>query len=71
MGYNAALLAHLVGETGQVVTIDIDEDLVEQARRNLAVANVGGVRVVCADGAAGWSDGAPYDRIMLTVGACR
>ena len=68
-GYNAALLAHLVGKTGQVVTIDIDEDLVEQARRNLAVANVGGVSVVCADGAAGWSDGAPYDRIMLTVGA--
>src|SRR5215216_5638351 len=27
-GYNAALLAHLVGESGQVVTVDIDEDLV-------------------------------------------
>jgi protein-L-isoaspartate(D-aspartate) O-methyltransferase len=25
--------------------------------------------VVCADGGAGWPAGAPYDRIMLTVGA--
>jgi len=68
-GYNAALLAYLVGETGQVVTMDIEEDLVEQARRNLSAANVGGVSVVCADGGAGWPAGAPYDRIMLTVGA--
>ena len=28
-GYNAALMAHIVGETGQVVTIDIDQDIVE------------------------------------------
>ncbi|HYZ36342.1 MAG TPA: methyltransferase domain-containing protein, partial [Pseudonocardiaceae bacterium] len=68
-GYNAALLADLVGETGQVTTVDIDNDLVEQARRHLAAAHVTGVNVVCADGAGGWSAGAPYDRIMLTVGA--
>ena len=68
-GYNAALLSYLVGDTGQVTTVDIDEDLVEQARRNLTAADVTGVSVVCADGAAGWPAGAPYDRIMLTVGA--
>jgi protein-L-isoaspartate(D-aspartate) O-methyltransferase len=68
-GYNAALLAYLVGDTGQVTTVDIDEDLVDQARHNLAAADVTRVSVVCADGAAGWPAGAPYDRIMLTVGA--
>lgn len=68
-GYNAALLNHLVGETGHVTTIDIDEDLAEQARRNLAAAGVCGVSVVCADGAEGWAQDAPYDRIILTVGA--
>jgi protein-L-isoaspartate(D-aspartate) O-methyltransferase len=26
-GYNAALMAHIVGETGQVVTVDIDEGI--------------------------------------------
>ena len=31
-GYNAALLAHMVSDTGQVVSIDIDEDLVLGAR---------------------------------------
>ena len=35
-GYNAALLSHLVGEAGAVTTVDIDEDLVEQASRHLA-----------------------------------
>jgi protein-L-isoaspartate(D-aspartate) O-methyltransferase len=68
-GYNAALLADLVGQAGQVITVDIDDDLVDQARRHLAAAHVTGVSVVCADGAGGWPAGAPYDRIMLTVGA--
>src|SRR6266851_1298153 len=35
-GYNAALLAHLVGSRGSVVTLDIDEDLVLGAREQLA-----------------------------------
>ena len=68
-GYNAALLAALVGPSGEVTTVDLDEDLVGQARSNLAAAGVDGVRVVCADGAGGWPDRAPYDRIILTVGA--
>jgi protein-L-isoaspartate(D-aspartate) O-methyltransferase len=68
-GYNAALLAHLVGPAGRVVTLDIDEDLCEQARANLAAAGIDGVEVVCADGAGGWPPGAPYDRMVLTVAA--
>lgn len=68
-GYNAALLAHLVGEDGAVTTVDIDEDLVEQASRHLAAAGLAQVKVACADGADGWAESAPYDRIILTVGA--
>ncbi len=68
-GFNAALLAHLVGEVGAVTTIDIDEDLVAQARRNLDTADLARVDVVCADGADGWAASAPYDRIILTAGA--
>ena len=66
-GYNAALIAHLVGSRGHVVTLDIDEELCSQARKNLAKAGVDGVEVVQGDGAAGWSAAAPYDRIILTV----
>ncbi len=68
-GYNAALMAHIVGENGHVVTIDIDEDLVENARKNLVAAGFERVQVVCADGGLGFPDGAPYDRIILTVNA--
>lgn len=68
-GYNAALMAHLVGAAGRVVTVDIDQDLVKAARENLARAGVGQVEVVQADGGYGYADAAPYDRIILTVGA--
>lgn len=37
-GYNAGLLAHLVGESGHVTTLDVDDDLVEGARAHLAAA---------------------------------
>jgi protein-L-isoaspartate(D-aspartate) O-methyltransferase len=66
-GYNAALLAHLVGENGYVVTLDIDEDLVLGAREHLRDAGYGQVKVVQADGALGYPDEQTYDRIMLTV----
>jgi protein-L-isoaspartate(D-aspartate) O-methyltransferase len=68
-GYNAALMAYIVGETGQIVTIDIDEDIVEAARAHLQAANFPQVQVIRADGSAGYPDLAPYDRIILTVSA--
>ena len=68
-GYNAALLAHIVGPTGAVTSVDIDADLVDSAARHLADAGVTGVRLVCGDGALGQPDDAPYDRIVLTVGS--
>jgi protein-L-isoaspartate(D-aspartate) O-methyltransferase len=68
-GYNAALMAHIVGETGQVITIDIDEDIVEGARKHLAAAGYDSVHVLCGEGGLGYAEAAPYDRIILTVGA--
>src|SRR5262245_32118183 len=68
-GYNAALMAHIVGETGAVVTMDVDADLVNGARAHLAAAGLERVSVVLGDGGLGYPDGAPYDRIILTVGA--
>jgi protein-L-isoaspartate(D-aspartate) O-methyltransferase len=68
-GYNAALMAYLVGDTGLVVTVDIDQDLVEDARQHLAAAGYDRVQAICGDGGVGYADDAPYDRIILTVGA--
>lgn len=68
-GYNAALLAHLAGGSGEVTTVDLDEDIVTAARGHLAACGFGRVSVVQADGGLGWPPNAPYDRIILTVGA--
>ena len=68
-GYNAALIAQILGECGNVVTVDIDRDVVDDARRHLSAAGFGRVKVKCADGGYGYPDDAPYDRIILTAGA--
>lgn len=68
-GYNAAVMAHLVGKKGHVVTLDIDEDIVKEARCHLSSAGLVRVEVIRADGGYGYGLGAPYDRIILTVGA--
>jgi protein-L-isoaspartate(D-aspartate) O-methyltransferase len=68
-GYNAALLAHLVGDTGTVVTVDIDAELASAARQRLTAAGYPSVVVAAGDGAAGWPGGAPYDRVVVTASA--
>jgi protein-L-isoaspartate(D-aspartate) O-methyltransferase len=68
-GYNAALLAHLAGPAGSVVTIDIDPDTVASARRHLDDAGYAAVTTICGDGALGHAAGGPYDRLVVTVAA--
>jgi protein-L-isoaspartate(D-aspartate) O-methyltransferase len=68
-GYNAALIAHIVGAQGSVVAVDIDADVLHNAAEHLAAAGVTDVRLVLGDGALGCDAFAPYDRIILTVGA--
>ena len=65
-GWTAALLSHRVGARN-VTSIEIDPEMAEQARSNLAAA---GVRphLVLGDGAAGCPDRAPYDRVHVTCG---
>ena len=66
-GYNAALLSYLVGEQGSVVSVDIDEEMVRNAREHLVESGVDRVEVVHADGALGNPDGSSCDRIILTA----
>jgi protein-L-isoaspartate O-methyltransferase len=67
-GYNAALLAELVGEQGLVTSVDVAEDVVAQTRRLLAGAGYPGITVLCRDGFDGVAERAPFDRIVATVG---
>ncbi|WP_307802098.1 methyltransferase, FxLD system [Actinomadura violacea] len=68
-GYNAALLAELVGPAGTVTTVDIDPYVTDRASRMLDEAGYSRVNVVLADAEAGVPAHAPYDRILVTVGA--
>ncbi|MFD7990786.1 methyltransferase domain-containing protein [Streptomyces mexicanus] len=64
-GYNAALLAHRLGDDGLVTTVDLDPEITESARRHLAAAGHHPA-VVTGDGARGVPERAPYDRIIAT-----
>ena len=67
-GYNTALMAAMVGETGWVTGIDIEAWLVERAKSNLTKVGLANVTAVFDDGANGYLSNAPYDRIMITAG---
>ncbi|PXW23632.1 protein-L-isoaspartate O-methyltransferase family protein [Paraburkholderia caballeronis] len=64
-GYMAALLAH---RAQQVLTVEIDIELAEFARRNLAKNGIVNAEVAQGDGARGWAASAPYDVICVSGG---
>lgn len=68
-GYNAALLAELVGPD-RVVTVERIPELAETGRRNLEAAGYR-VEVVVGDGTLGYPPRAPYDCVFGTAGAPR
>jgi protein-L-isoaspartate O-methyltransferase len=68
-GYNAALLAHRLGDRN-VFSVDVDADLVAAASTRLA--DIGcHPRLTTRDGIDGWPEHAPYDRIIATCSVPR
>lgn len=67
-GYNAALLAELVGPKGSVTTIDVDPGVALYARDRLSETGYQHVTVMERDGLLGAPENGPYDRIIATVG---
>lgn len=65
-GWTAALLSRLVGDDN-VTTIEVDQALFTLAADNLSTAGCH-PRLVLGDGAEGWPQGAPYDRLHVTCG---
>jgi protein-L-isoaspartate(D-aspartate) O-methyltransferase len=66
-GYQTAILAHLAAE---VFSIEIVPELAERARALLVERlGLGNVRLRTGDGAEGWPEEAPYDRVLVTAAA--
>lgn len=63
-GYQAVVLAALVG---QVFTVERIEELLRQARRRFRQLGLANVRSRHDDGKLGWPDEAPFDAIILTA----
>ncbi|MDH3343025.1 MAG: protein-L-isoaspartate O-methyltransferase [Gammaproteobacteria bacterium] len=62
-GYLAACLASLARH---VDSVDIDENLCEQAEKNLAKLNIDNVTITSGDAAKGWNQKQFYDAIAIT-----
>ena len=70
-GWTTALLGHLTGETGAVIGVDLEPDLVAMGRDNLR-GRFDWVRFELAEpGVLGWPTEAPYDRILVSADAGR
>ncbi|MFE0022230.1 methyltransferase domain-containing protein [Amycolatopsis sp. NPDC059021] len=68
-GYNAALLAEIVGHNGAVTTVEIDQHVAAQARERLDVPTPANVTVLTGDGATVVpAAGSRWDRVIATVG---
>jgi protein-L-isoaspartate O-methyltransferase len=68
-GFNAAILSRVVGDGGRVVTVDLDDDVVNAAR--LRLGRYPNIRLEHADGLAGFVGEAPYQGIVVTANAAR
>lgn len=64
-GFNAALLAEIVGASGNVTTVEIDREMAETARDRLAGFDC--VRTVLGDATTGNFESAPFDRVISTA----
>ncbi|MGC8816617.1 MAG: protein-L-isoaspartate(D-aspartate) O-methyltransferase [Candidatus Hadarchaeum sp.] len=66
-GYNAALIAEVVGRKGLVVSVERIKELADFARENLRKTGYDWVKVVVGDGSLGYEEDAPWDRILVTA----
>ncbi len=67
-GWNAALISHLVGPTGKVVTAEIIPQLAEEATKRIQNLGLKNIQVIAGDGVHGEAT-APFDRVIFTAGA--
>lgn len=64
LGYQAAILAKLVD---RVYSIELLEELAQGAARRLAEQGITNIELRVGDGSKGWSEHAPFDKILVAA----
>jgi len=70
-GWQTALLAQIVGITGQVIGLELKDELVELGKKNLAKYGFASALIKKGNGWEGLPDSAPFDRIIVAAAADR
>ncbi|MDI9618230.1 protein-L-isoaspartate O-methyltransferase [Methanothermobacter sp.] len=68
-GYNAAVIAEIIGREGHLYTIERIRSLYERARQKLEALGYDNITVIHGDGSKGYPQEAPYSRIYVTAAA--
>jgi protein-L-isoaspartate(D-aspartate) O-methyltransferase len=68
-GYQAAIIAEILGPNGRLLTVELRPDLAQFAERNLELSGYKNVKVTIGDGSLGVKGEAPFDRIIVTAGS--
>jgi len=66
LGYHATLLAELAA---RVYSVEVVEEFANEAETRLRQVGCFNVEIRVGDGSRGWSDHAPYDKIVVTAAA--
>ena len=67
-GWNAALMARLVGPEGHVYSLEIISEVAKAAAATIETMGIRNVDIIVADGGEGYVAAAPYDRAIFTAG---
>ena len=68
-GYHAAVISEIIGDKGEVYTVELLESLGNSAKKALSEAGYDNVHVVIGDGSKGYKKESPFDRISVACGA--
>ena len=69
-GYQAAIIAKIVGPKGKVISTEVVPELVHFAKQNLKKSRIENVFLYEEDGSNGMPSEAPFDKIIITA-ACK
>ena len=66
-GYQAAIIAKIVGHKGKVITTEVVPELVSFSKQNLKKSKINNVFVYEEDGSNGMPNEAPFDKVIITA----